>query len=198
MAKILKFDEDARRALERGVNKLADTVKVTIGPKGRNVVIDKKFGAPTITNDGVTIAREIEIEDPYENLGAQLVKEVATKTNDIAGDGTTTATVLAQALVREGLRNVAAGANPMGVKRGIEAAVTAAVGSIADLAKEKPQEGVVLAVGPGRFEDGKRVELDVKVGDVVLYSKYGGTEVKYNNEEYLVLSARDVLAIVEK
>lgn len=112
MAKILKFDEDARRALERGVNKLADTVKVTIGPKGRNVVIDKKFGAPTITNDGVTIAREVEIEDPYENLGAQLVKEVATKTNDIAGDGTTTATVLAQALVREGLRNVAAGASP--------------------------------------------------------------------------------------
>ncbi len=111
MAKILKFDEDARRALERGVNKLADTVKVTIGPKGRNVVIDKKFGAPTITNDGVTIAREVEIEDPYENLGAQLVKEVATKTNDIAGDGTTTATVLAQALVREGLRNVAAGAS---------------------------------------------------------------------------------------
>lgn len=107
MAKILKFDEDARRALERGVNKLADTVKVTIGPKGRNVVIDKKFGAPTITNDGVTIAREVEIEDPYENLGAQLVKEVATKTNDIAGDGTTTATVLAQALVREGLKNVA-------------------------------------------------------------------------------------------
>ncbi len=112
MAKILKFDEDARRALERGVNKLADTVKVTIGPKGRNVVIDKKFGAPTITNDGVTIAREVELEDPYENLGAQLVKEVATKTNDIAGDGTTTATVLAQALVREGLKNVAAGASP--------------------------------------------------------------------------------------
>src|SRR3989442_4058697 len=107
MAKILKFDEDARRALERGVNMLADTVKVTIGPKGRNVVIDKKFGAPTITNDGVTIAREVEVEDPYENLGAQLVKEVATKTNDIAGDGTTTATVLAQALVREGLKNVA-------------------------------------------------------------------------------------------
>lgn len=112
MPKILKFDEDARRALERGVNKLADTVKVTIGPKGRNVVIDKKFGAPTITNDGVTIAREVELDDPYENLGAQLVKEVATKTNDIAGDGTTTATVLAQALVREGLRNVAAGASP--------------------------------------------------------------------------------------
>src|SRR5438128_7946640 len=105
MAKILKFDEDARRALERGVNKLADAVKVTIGPRGRNVVIDKKFGAPTITNDGVTIAREIELDDPYENMGAQLAKEVATKTNDVAGDGTTTATVLAQAMVREGLRN---------------------------------------------------------------------------------------------
>ncbi|HEX6471907.1 MAG TPA: chaperonin GroEL [Streptosporangiaceae bacterium] len=122
MAKILEFDEDARRALERGVNALADAVKVTLGPRGRNVVIDKKFGAPTITNDGVTIAREVEIEHPYENLGAQLAKEVATKTNDIAGDGTTTATVLAQALVREGLRNVAAGASPLGLKRGIDAA----------------------------------------------------------------------------
>ena len=132
MAKILKFDEEARRGLEAGVNKLADAVKVTLGPKGRNVVLDKKFGAPTITNDGVSIAREIELEDSFENMGAQLVKEVATKTNDIAGDGTTTATVLAQALVREGLRNVAAGANPMGLKKGIEAAVSAAVGSIAD------------------------------------------------------------------
>ena len=132
MAKILKFDEEARRGLEAGVNKLADAVKVTLGPKGRNVVLDKKFGAPTITNDGVSIAREIELEDGFENMGAQLVKEVATKTNDIAGDGTTTATVLAQALVRQGLRNVAAGANPMGLKKGIEAAVSAAVGSIAD------------------------------------------------------------------
>jgi len=132
VAKILKFDEEARRGLEAGVNKLADAVKVTLGPKGRNVVLDKKFGAPTITNDGVSIAREIELEDGFENMGAQLVKEVATKTNDIAGDGTTTATVLAQALVREGLRNVAAGANPMGLKKGIEAAVSAAVGSIAD------------------------------------------------------------------
>ena len=134
MAKTLKFHEDARRGLEAGVNKLADAVKVTLGPKGRNVVLDKKFGAPTITNDGVSIAREIELEDPYENMGAQLVKEVATKTNDVAGDGTTTATVLAQALVKEGLRNVAAGANPMGLKRGIEAAVAAAVGAIADQA----------------------------------------------------------------
>ena len=123
MPKILQFDEDARRSLERGVNTLADTVRVTIGPKGRNVVLDKAWGAPTITNDGVTIAREIEVTDPYENLGAQLVKEVATKTNDVAGDGTTTATVLAQAMVREGLRLVAAGAAPLAVKRGIDAAV---------------------------------------------------------------------------
>ncbi|MGI9623125.1 MAG: chaperonin GroEL [Acidimicrobiales bacterium] len=130
MTKMLKFDEDARRKLEAGVNHLADAVKVTLGPKGRNVVLDKKFGAPTITNDGVSIAREVELEDPFENMGAQLVKEVATKTNDVAGDGTTTATVLAQAMVREGLRNVAAGANPMGLKRGIQQAVDAAVGSI--------------------------------------------------------------------
>src|ERR671933_2687334 len=136
MAKILKFDEDARRALERGVNKLADTVKVTIGPKGRNVVIDKKFGAPTITNDGVTIAREVELEDPYENLGAQLAKEVATKTNDVAGDGTTTATVLAQAMVKEGLRNVAAGAAPAALKRGVDAAVEAVNDKMLDVARD--------------------------------------------------------------
>jgi chaperonin GroEL len=130
MAKMLKFDDEARRALELGVNKLADAVKVTLGPKGRNVVLDKKFGAPTITNDGVSIAREIELEDAFENMGAQLVKEVATKTNDVAGDGTTTATVLAQALIKEGLRNVTAGANPMVLKKGIEAAVAAAVDEI--------------------------------------------------------------------
>jgi len=125
MAKIIKFNEDARRSLERGVDKLADAVKVTLGPRGRNVVIDKKFGAPTITNDGVTIAREVDLDDPYENLGAQLAKNVATKTNDVAGDGTTTATVLAQALVHEGMRNVAAGANPMALGRGMKAAVDA-------------------------------------------------------------------------
>ncbi|MBX3313374.1 MAG: chaperonin GroEL [Actinobacteria bacterium] len=136
MPKILKFDDEARRGLEAGVNKLADAVKVTLGPKGRNVVLEKKFGAPTITNDGVSIAREIELEDPYENMGAQLVKEVATKTNDVAGDGTTTATVLAQALVKEGLRNVAAGANPMSLKRGIDKAVAAAVESVKSQAKE--------------------------------------------------------------
>jgi chaperonin GroEL len=134
--KLIKFDEDARRSLERGVNTLADAVKVTLGPKGRYVVLDKKFGAPTITNDGVTIAREIEVEDVFENQGAQLVREVATATNDVAGDGTTTATLLAQAIVREGLKNVAAGANPMGLKRGIEAAVERVVDEIAKQAKE--------------------------------------------------------------
>ncbi len=136
MAKDIKFDEEARRALERGVNTLADAVKITLGPKGRYVVLDKKFGAPTITNDGVTIAREIEVEDVFENQGTQLVREVATKTNDVAGDGTTTATLLAQAIVREGLRNVAAGANPMALKRGIEKAVDAAVDGIKKQAME--------------------------------------------------------------
>jgi chaperonin GroEL len=136
MAKILDFDEDARRALERGVNALADAVKVTLGPKGRNVVIDKKWGAPTITNDGVTIAREIELEDPFENLGAQLAKEVATKTNDVAGDGTTTATVLAQAMVREGLKVVTAGAAPVEVKKGISAAVEAVTDALVGAARE--------------------------------------------------------------
>ncbi|HET9322308.1 MAG TPA: chaperonin GroEL [Gaiellaceae bacterium] len=134
--KELKFDEEARRALERGVNVLADAVKVTLGPKGRYVVLDKKFGAPTITNDGVTIAREIELEDVFENQGAQLVREVATATNDVAGDGTTTATVLAQAIVREGLKNVAAGANPMGLKRGIETAVESVVENLKSQSKE--------------------------------------------------------------
>ena len=146
MAKMLKFDDEARRALEAGVNKLADTVKVTLGPKGRNVVLDKKFGAPTITNDGVSIAKEIELDDPFENMGAQLVKEVATKTNDVAGDGTTTATVLAQALVGQGLRNVAAGANPAGLKRGIDKAVAAAVESIRLQAKDVEDKSDIAAV----------------------------------------------------
>ncbi len=136
MAKILLYDEEARRALERGMNQLADTVKVTLGPKGRNVVLEKKWGAPTITNDGVSIAKEIELEDPYEKIGAELVKEVAKKTDDVAGDGTTTATVLAQAMVTEGLRNVAAGANPIALKRGIEKAVEKAVESIRDSSRD--------------------------------------------------------------
>ena len=146
MSKQLKFDEEARRALEAGVNKLADAVRVTLGPKGRNVVLDKKFGAPTITNDGVSIAKEVELEDAFENMGAQLVKEVATKTNDVAGDGTTTATVLAQSMVSHGLRNVTAGANPMGLKRGIEKAVAAAVESIQSLAKKVEDKAEIASV----------------------------------------------------
>lgn len=136
MSKIIMYDEDARRALERGVNQLADTVKITLGPKGRNVVLDKKFGSPLITNDGVTIAKEIELDDPFENMGAQMVKEVATKTNDVAGDGTTTATLLAQAFIREGMKNVAAGANPMIMKRGIDKGVAAAVAAVKATAKK--------------------------------------------------------------
>jgi chaperonin GroEL len=153
MAKILSFDEDARRALERGVDKLADTVKVTLGPKGRNVVLDKKFGAPTITNDGVTIAREVDLDDPYENLGAQLAKSVATKTNDVAGDGTTTATVLAQALVNAGLKNVAAGANPIALKRGIDAAVTAVNEALDKAAKPVDDEQGVAHVATISAQD---------------------------------------------
>ena len=145
MSKIIAFDEEARRGMERGLNTLADTVKVTLGPKGRNVVLDKKWGAPTITNDGVTIAKEIELEDPYEKIGAELVKEVAKKTDDVAGDGTTTATVLAQALVREGLRNVAAGANPIAVRRGIEKAVTAVVERLLADAKEVETQEEIAA-----------------------------------------------------
>ena len=169
MAKILSFNEEARRGLEAGVNKLADAVKVTLGPRGRNVVLDKKFGAPTITNDGVSIAREVELEDTFENMGAQLVKEVATKTNDIAGDGTTTATVLAQALVREGLRNVAAGANPIGLKRGIEQAVRAAVDAVADQAvrvdDSKDQIANVAAISAADVEIGAIIaEAIDKVG----------------------------------
>src|SRR2546426_8050743 len=145
-AKLIVFDEEARRALESGMNQLADAVKVTLGPKGRNVVIEKKWGAPTITNDGVSIAKEIELEDPAERIGAELVKEVAKKTNDVAGDGTTTATVLAQAMVHEGLRNVAAGANPMGLKRGIETAVAAVVESIKRQAKEVDDKSEIAQV----------------------------------------------------
>ena len=136
MAKTLSYEEEARRGLERGMNQLADAVKVTLGPKGRNVVLEKKWGAPTITNDGVSIAKEIELEDPYENIGAELVKEVAKKTDDVAGDGTTTATVLAQAVVREGLRNVAAGANPIALKRGIEKAINSVVETIQGVSRE--------------------------------------------------------------
>ncbi|MEV3983681.1 chaperonin GroEL [Nonomuraea sp. NPDC049758] len=167
MAKILQFDEDARRALERGVNALADAVKVTLGPRGRNVVIDKKFGAPTITNDGVTIAREIELEERYENLGAQLAKEVATKTNDIAGDGTTTATVLAQAMVREGLRNVAAGASPLSLKRGIDKAAKEISDRLLASAREVGDKKEIANVATISAQDAKIGELIAEAFDKV-------------------------------
>jgi chaperonin GroEL len=160
MAKIISFDEEARRGLERGMNTLADAVKVTLGPKGRNVVLEKKWGAPTITNDGVSIAKEIELEDPWEKIGAELVKEVAKKTDDVAGDGTTTATVLAQALVKEGLRNVAAGANPMALKRGIEAGVSAVAEELAKIAKDvetKEQIASTASISAG----------DTTVGEII-------------------------------
>ena len=160
MAKELKYGEDARRALERGVNQLADAVKVTLGPKGRYVILDKKFGSPTITNDGVTIAREIELEDVFENQGAQLVREVATKTNDIAGDGTTTATLLAQSIVREGLKNVAAGANPLALKRGIEKAVEAAVDAIKSQSKEISGKAEIARVATISADD-------PEIGDII-------------------------------
>ncbi len=168
MPKMIAFDEQARRALESGMNQLADAVRVTLGPKGRNVVLDKKWGAPTITNDGVSIAKEIELEDPYEKIGAELVKEVAKKTDDVAGDGTTTATVLAWAMVREGLRNVAAGANPMSLKKGIEAAVEVAVASLRSIAKEtdsKDQIAQVAAISAADPEIGAMISEAIdKVG----------------------------------
>jgi chaperonin GroEL len=168
MAKMIAFDEEARRALERGMNQLADAVRVTLGPKGRNVVLDKKWGAPTITNDGVSIAKDIELDDPYERIGAELVKEVAKKTDDVAGDGTTTATVLAWSMVHEGLRNVAAGANPMSLKKGIEAAVVAAVASIKELSKEvdsKEQIAQVASISAADEEIGAMISEAIdKVG----------------------------------
>ncbi len=168
MPKMIAFDENARRSLERGMNQLADAVRVTLGPKGRNVVLDKKWGAPTITNDGVSIAKDIELEDPFENIGAELVKEVAKKTDDVAGDGTTTATVLAWAMVREGLRNVAAGANPMSLKRGIEAAVDAAVGALREISKEtetKEQIAQVASISAADTEIGGLISEAIdKVG----------------------------------
>jgi chaperonin GroEL len=167
MAKSLVFDEDARRALERGVNHLADAVKVTLGPKGRNVVIDKKWGAPTITNDGVTVAREIELEDPTENLGAQLAKEVATKTNDVAGDGTTTATVLAQAMVAEGLRSVAAGANPIALKRGVDAASAAVADALVKSAREVEERSEIANVATISAQDAKIGEVIAEAFDKV-------------------------------
>src|SRR5437879_891033 len=160
MPKLISFDEQARRALESGMNQLADAVRVTLGPKGRNVVLEKKWGAPTITKDGVSVAKEIELEDPYEKIGAELVKEVAKKTDDVAGDGTTTATVLAWAMVREGLRNVAAGANPMDLKKGIEQAVDTAVAAVKHISKEtdsKEQIAQVASISAADPESGPRI-----------------------------------------
>src|SRR6201746_1547863 len=179
MAKIIAFDEEARRGLERGMNILADAVKVTLGPRGRNVVLEKKWGAPTITNDGVSIAKEIELEDPWEKIGAELVKEVAKKTDDIAGDGTTTATVLAQALVREGLRNVAAGANPMALKRGIEAAVAAGAGELAQVAKPVETKEQIAATASISAADTTVGEIIAEAMDKV--GKEGVITVEENN-----------------
>ena len=160
MPKLIQFNTEARRGLERGMNILADAVKVTLGPKGRNVVLEKKWGAPTITNDGVSIAKEIELEDPYEKIGAELVKEVAKKTDDVAGDGTTTATVLAQAMVREGLRNVTAGANPMSLKRGIEKAVAAVVEQLAAISKDVETKEQIAATA-------SISAADTQVGEII-------------------------------
>ncbi|MBM9466485.1 chaperonin GroEL [Nakamurella leprariae] len=179
MAKLIAFDEEARRGLERGMNTLADAVKVTLGPRGRNVVLEKKWGAPTITNDGVSIAKEIELEDPYEKIGAELVKEVAKKTDDVAGDGTTTATVLAQALVREGLRNVAAGANPLGLKRGIEKAVEAISGQLLSNAKEVETKEQIAATASISAADPAIGELIAEAMDKV--GKEGVITVEESN-----------------
>jgi chaperonin GroEL len=179
MAKIIAFDEEARRSLERGMNVLADAVKVTLGPKGRNVVLEKKWGAPTITNDGVSIAKDIELEDPYEKIGAELVKEVAKKTDDVAGDGTTTATVLAQALVREGLRNVAAGANPIALKRGIEAAVSSVSDALLSMAKDVDSKEEIAATASISAGDAQVGEIIAEAMDKV--GKEGVITVEESN-----------------
>ena len=182
-AKQLKFDEAARHALLRGVEKLARAVKATLGPAGRNVIIDKKFGSPTITKDGVTVAKEIELEDPYENMGAQLIREVSSKTSDVAGDGTTTATVLAEAIYKEGLRNVTAGANPISLQRGIL----------------KASEAEVVSLGTGGKDDnGNDITFTVNEGDKVLISKYGGTDVKVNGDDLLIINEGDILGVISE
>src|SRR5438105_2343253 len=213
-AKLLKFSEDSRRSLEAGIDKLADTVAITLGPKGHNVVLDKKWGAPTITNDGVTIAKEIELEDPWENMGAQLAKEVATKTNDIAGDGTTTATVLAQAIVREGMKNVAAGANPMILRRGIDRAVRAVVASIRDQAvpvSSKDQIAQVASISASDPEIGDMIaEVMEKVGKDGVITVEESRGLKYETEyveglqldrgyvsPYLVTDTQRMEAVIE-
>ena len=188
MAKIIAFDEEARRGLEKGLNSLADAVKVTLGPKGRNVVLEKKWGAPTITNDGVTIAREIELEDPYEKIGAELVKEVAKKTDDVAGDGTTTATVLAQSLVREGLRNVAAGSNPMGIKRGIQAATKAVTKQLLDSAKDiETEEEIAATAGISA--------ADQTIGELIAKAMYKVGEGKLNKDGVITVEESNTFGV---
>ena len=190
MAKLIVYGEEARKKLQTGIDQLADTVKVTLGPKGRNVVLAKKFGSPLVTNDGVTIAKEIELEDAFENMGAQLIREVATKTNDIAGDGTTTATVLAQAITREGVKNLSAGANPMVMRKGIEKAVDAAVAAI----KEH-------SVAVNGIEDIARVGTvssgDASIGDLIAEAmEKVGTDIKLDGTDYKFVKQDDLLAIV--
>ncbi|AEX72889.1 chaperonin GroEL [Corynebacterium diphtheriae] len=188
MAKMIAFDEEARRGLEKGLNTLADAVKVTLGPKGRNVVLEKSWGAPTITNDGVSIAREIELEDPYEKIGAELVKEVAKKTDDVAGDGTTTATVLAQALVREGLRNVAAGSNPMGIKRGIELATTKVTEALLSSAKEvETEEQIAATAGISA--------ADPAIGEQIAKAMYAVGGSKLNKESVITVEESNTFGV---
>ena len=188
MAKIVKFDAEARAAMIRGVNILADTVKVTLGPKGRNVVMDKSYGAPRITKDGVSVAKEIDLEDKFENMGAQMVKEVASKTNDEAGDGTTTATILAKAIVKEGVKYVTAGMNPMDVKRGIDAAVDVVKQNLVSSAKKVKDSDEIAQVGTISA-------MDVKVGDIVLFGKWSGTEVKIDGKDYSIMKESDIMGI---
>ena len=247
MAKEIKHGAEARAALEAGVNQLANTVRVTLGPKGRNVVLAKPYGNPLITNDGVTIAKEIELEDGFENMGAQLIREVAAKTNDVAGDGTTTATVLAQAMVNEGMKNLAAGANPIILRKGMKKATDKAVQILAEMSQPvagKEQIAKVAAVSSGSEEVGQMVadamekvsqdgvitieesktmqteldlvegmqfdrgyisaymatdmdKMEVKTGSQVIYSKFAGTEVKLDDEEFIIVKQSDILAIIE-
>ena len=185
-AKDVRFSSDARDKMLRGVDILANAVKVTLGPKGRNVILDKSFGAPRITKDGVTVAKEIELEDKFENMGAQMVREVASKTNDTAGDGTTTATVLAQAIVREGAKYVAAGMNPMDLKRGVEKAVLKVVEEIKNSSRKVTTNQEIAQVGAISAN-----------GDKVLFGKWSGTEVKIDGEELLIMKESDIMGVIE-
>ena len=189
MAKIVKFDSEARAAMLKGVDILANTVKTTLGPKGRNVVIDKSYGAPRTTKDGVTVAKEIELEDKFENMGAQMVKEVASKTNDEAGDGTTTATILAQSIVSEGLKYVTAGMNPMDLKRGIDKAVEHVIEKLKSSSKKVKTNDEVAQVGTISANGEK------EIGDIVLFGKWSGTEVKIDGKEYSIMKESDIMGI---